>query len=155
MSDRRVAILKKVSLSGFADGWGDDCFVIVQPASYKQFKEYTQTKVEEMDEAQGIDLITTLVKEQFVSGRIMIIGDDNKPVIADMEKGDLDSLGIDMLNELFTKIMGVNYDPKAIGTEVTSSKPSLKPENDTETSSSEIKSPSNETDSPNPNTNPS
>lgn len=155
MSERRVAILKKVSLSGMADGWGDDCFVVVQPASYKQFKEYTQTNVEQMNEAQGIELITNLVQEQFVSGKLMIIGDDGKPVNADMEKGDLESLGIDMLNEIFTKIMGVNYDPKALGTEVTSNKPSLKPDNDTAVLSSEIKSPSNETDSPNPNTNQS
>lgn len=124
MSERRVAILKKISLEGLADGWGADCFIMVQPASYKQFKEYTQTDVEKLDEAAGIDLITKMIKEQYVSGQIMIMGEDNKPVNAEAEVDDIDSLGVEMLNTIFTGIMGVNYDPKAIQTAADASKPS-------------------------------
>lgn len=119
MSERKVAILKKISLEGLADGWGSDCFIVVQPASYKQFKEYTQTDVEKLDEAAGIDLITKMIKEQYVSGQIMIIGDDGKPVNAPAEVDDIDSLGVEMLNTIFTGIMGVNYDPKATQTAAT------------------------------------
>lgn len=124
MSERRVAILKKISLEGLADGWGADCFVMVQPASYKQFKEYTATDVEKLDEAQGIDLITKMIKAQYVSGQIMIIGDNGKPVNAPAEVGDIDSLGVEMLNTIFTGIMGVNYDPKAMPTAANASSPS-------------------------------
>lgn len=131
MSERRVGILKKISLSGMAEGWGDDCFVLVQPASYQEFKEYTKTDVETMTETQGIDMITTLAKAKFVSGKIMILDDENKLVLDDMQKDDLDTLGIEMLNKIFTQIMGVSYDPKAMPTAATNKKKSLKSENAT------------------------
>lgn len=127
----RVAILKKVSLSGLADGWGDDTYVTVRPASYKQFKEYTQTKVENMTEAEGIELITSMVSEQFINGKIMVLNDKNEPELADATKEDVENLSIEMLNAIFTGIMGVSYDPKAMPTVPTDSGKSLNSENDT------------------------
>jgi hypothetical protein len=130
MSDRKVAILKKVSLDEFADGW-NGTYINVAVASYKEFKEYTQSSVENLTEEQGIDMITKLVHDKFVSGKIMILDDNNEPVLADAEIGDLDNLGVDMLNKLFTSIMGVSYDPKATQTEVPSKQPSLNSANAT------------------------
>jgi hypothetical protein len=137
----RVAILKKVSLAGLAEGWDDQCFVVVRPASYKQFKEYIAAKPEDMDEAQGIELITHMVSEQFVSGKIMVLNADNQPELGDATKEDIENLSVEMLNALFTGIMGVNYDPKATPMD-------LKPSNPSSTSGDSTAEPSSEETQP-------
>jgi hypothetical protein len=134
---RTIAILKKISLAGLADNWDENSFIIAKPVSYKDYQEYTDLDVKAMDEKAGVKLMIDMVKSHFVSGKLPILADSGEVTIEDAEKDDIENLGVEMLSKLFSEIMGVNYDPKAIQTAAQANKIASTSENSIETSSSE------------------
>lgn len=118
--------VKRLSLANVdLDGWDDECFALVKPATYKDRKEWRELKDEGSLEWQH-----KLVRDHFVSGK----GRDESSNLVELSLEDTD---INVLNDVLALgIMGINIDPKALAalpqTPATNEKRKL-----TETSSSE------------------
>lgn len=108
----RVAIIKRVSLADMASDWGEDCYIDIRPASYTEFAEYSKKDVEKMSEIDGMALVVEVIQQSFIGGRIRVL-EGKQIVVADAAEDDIPDLTIDMLNKLFSEIMGMKYDPKA------------------------------------------
>jgi hypothetical protein len=101
----RLSLGKKVSLEGLAEGWGEDCFVIVRPANYDDM-----LAVDEIDpsssKSEQVRFQIDFVKDHFVSGKVLVDGQ-----LEDMEPDDI-SESIALADRLFLAIIGSDLDPK-------------------------------------------
>lgn len=110
---RRLGILKRVSLADLAEGWGE-CYINVTPATLAEMRMLKDSDPENMTDDQGLDMMLSLIKEHFVGGKLMVVGDDNETLtMTAAEVDDIDSFSVEMNNTLFEAILGKKFDPKA------------------------------------------
>lgn len=134
MNDNKVAALRRCSLSGVHEGWGDDCYALVKPANYDDMIEIDNLRADKSGDEQTrwqIDFI----QKKFYSGKIMKFDDKGDIVLADMTKDDV-NCSTTVADKLFMSIIGVDIDPKAlrsVAANVSAPTPSVE---NTETSSS-------------------
>lgn len=117
MAERRLAITKKSSLAGIAEGWDESCYAIVTAATVEELVEFSKFKGSDHSEAEWVNIAADFVKHHFVSGRVLVLGQpasSKKFVLADMQLADI-SQSIDIVTKLLADIAGVNYDPKDTG----------------------------------------
>lgn len=131
MSDkprRQLGILKKVSLATLAEGWGE-CYINVTPATLAEMRELKNSNPKDMTDDQGLDMMLGLIKNHFVSGKIMVVGADGESLeLTAAEAGDIDSFSIEINNAIFEAILGQKLDPKAMPQATTpKTPPSLQP----------------------------
>jgi hypothetical protein len=130
---RQLAITRKFSLSGVADGWTDESFVIYSPVAYGDLKTLRDAAPEGMQETDAIDFTLNFIKSHVISGKIQILDETGNPVVADFEKDDLDQLPPDTINAMFSALTGVKLDPKGTST-ATETSPTLPPTPELQTS---------------------
>jgi hypothetical protein len=112
---RQLAITKRVSLEGLADGWTTDCYANVSPATYAEYIDFANLSTEGKTNAELLAYQLDFVKKHLVSGKVNILGTDGKLELADILPEDLDA-SKDLADKLFIEIVGVNIDPKASST---------------------------------------
>lgn len=112
----RLAITERVSLEGFADGWGADCYVTVLPLTYDEFKSFQDMKgkVEEADSGTVVDTMIDLVEKHIISGKVMAFDDNNQTILTDLDPQDIRQ-SVGLASHLFAEIAGV-VDPKVSST---------------------------------------
>lgn len=128
---RRLAITKRISLEGIADGWTAECFALVMPATYPEYIAISDAE-ETMKKTEVAAKNIEFVKAHIVSGRVMVLDDDGSLVLGDLLLDDVDSF-TELANKLYLELMGVTADPK-----------DLPPETPTATNTLPISPPSTE-----------
>ena len=112
---RRLALTKRVSLDGFADGWGSDCYAVVLQAGYAEYSDFLERDTTAMTKLEQMRFQFDFVKERLVGGKVIILDTDtSKQRLDDLQKDDIEG-SLDLCNRLFAEIAGVKFDPK-VGT---------------------------------------
>lgn len=132
---RTLGILKKTSLAGLAENWGEECFLLTTPVTYSQYIELKATRLTVgNDEAKAIAMMLDFIKTHVAGGKVKIYNGTDLEVV-DVEQDDIDASSVEMINFVFASITGAQYsDPKASSTEVENSTTPVTPENTTEAS---------------------
>lgn len=130
---RVLAITKRVDLSDIAEGW-DGAYAIVQVANGAQLIEVSKLKSADLSNEDMLTLEAKTAKENFVSGKVAVLGDNSTPELADMIEDDIDQSFL-IAERLYTAIMGVDLDPKGIEKEAASTTASSDDSSSTTTSS--------------------
>ncbi len=117
---RRLAITKRLSLEGIADGWGSECYALVSPASYAEYIEFAGLSDEGKSNTELLQFQLDFVKKHLVSGKVNVINDANETVLDDLLPEDIDA-SKELADKLFAEIVGVSLDPKASSTETATS----------------------------------
>ena len=117
---RTLGILKKTSLEGLAEGWGDECYVLTTPVTYGQLSELNKLKIDAADEAKGIEFMIKFIKEHIAGGKVKVL-EGNDLQVVDLEADDVDGFSIEMTNTVFASITGAQFsDPKVSAQEAQS-----------------------------------
>lgn len=139
----RITAVKKSSLAGLAEGWGDECFAIVRPAQY--------TDMIALDSLDASDKVATaqyqikFVRDRFIAGKIKVWTPDGQELV-DMTVDDVEC-STEVLDKLYADIMGF-ADPKALREVVAHEMQRKASEPSTEMSSSEETSKTSTSQSP-------
>lgn len=112
---RRLAITKRVSLADVADGWTDDCFAVVTPASYAEYIDFGKLSDAGKTNAELLQYQLKFVKDHFVSGKANFLDDDGKTILDSLTAEDIDA-SKELADKLFAEMVGVSLDPKALAT---------------------------------------
>lgn len=110
----RLALNKKVDISKLIDGW-DGAYVIVSPMLTKDMAEFANSNLDEADKAQLSAQTVEWVKKKFVRGKVYIETDTGKELV-DMQADDVDELPFIVVTEIFSVLVGKDFDPKASAT---------------------------------------
>src|SRR5688500_6578840 len=104
---RQLALGKKVSLGGIAEGWGDECYAFMRPATYPEMLEVDA--LDKDDKASQVKYQLDFVKSHFISGKVRIMGESD-PV--DMTSEDIEA-SIVIADRLFLGSITGDTSPKA------------------------------------------
>ncbi|MCO4274265.1 hypothetical protein NG701_07460 [Pseudarthrobacter sp. HLT3-5] len=132
---KRYAAVKKSSLAGLSEEWGDECYAYVQPATYADNMAVTEADFSTMKQREQVEWQTKMVKDHFISGKIKAFN-GSKFELVDMADEDIDA-SIAVNDKLYADIMGFDLDPKDLRKAVMESALQTSEQNTTETTSSE------------------
>lgn len=110
----RLALNKKVDIGKLIDGW-DGAYVIVSPMLTKDMAEFANSNLDEADKAQLSAQTVEWVKKKFVRGKVYIETDTGNELV-DMQADDVDELPFIVVTEIFSVLVGKDFDPKASAT---------------------------------------
>src|SRR4051812_40020611 len=110
---RQLALGKKVSLAGVAEGWGDECYAIMQPATYPEMLAVDAVDADKKDEQVKFQL--AFVRKHFISGKVRVTGETD-PV--DMVVDDIEA-SVGITDRLFLGCITGDVNPKAPAPQVT------------------------------------
>lgn len=131
---KRYAAVKKSSLAGLSEEWGDDCYAYVQPATYEDNIAVADADFTKMAQREQVDWQTKMVKAHFISGKIKVFnGTDFE--LTEMTVDDV-TASVAVLDKLYADIMGFDLDPKDLRKAAKESALPLTTEINTETMSS-------------------
>jgi hypothetical protein len=119
MSDRRLGIVSRISLTGQAEGW-DDCFVLSSPVTYSELKMFKAMKTQNLTDEQGVDLMLDFIRKHIIGGTVKLL-EGSKLINGDLLPDDVDAMSSTMINHIFKEMTGVGaqyLDPK-VSTSVT------------------------------------
>lgn len=112
----RLALNKKVDIGKLIDGW-DGAYIIVSPMLIKDMTEFANSNLDEADKAQLSAQTVEWVKKKFVRGKVYIETDtDTGKELVDMQADDVDELPFIVVTEIFSVLVGKDFDPKASAT---------------------------------------
>lgn len=131
---RRYAAVKRSSLAGLSEEWGEECYAYVRPATYEDNMIVNETDFSTMKQRDQVALQTKMVKEHFISGKIKIFN-GNEFELVDMTEEDIDA-SIAVNDKLYADIMGFDLDPKDLRKVAMESALPSSVESSTETTSS-------------------
>lgn len=110
---RVIAATRRVSLGDFADGW-DECYAVVRLASFAEYEDVSKTDFTGMNVADTLKHEIEFVKSHFVSGKILVLDETtSESSLQNMTKDDVDAIP-SLPDYLYTVVMGMNLDPKAL-----------------------------------------
>lgn len=110
----RLALNKKVDIGKLIDGW-DGAYIIVSPMLTKDMAEFANSNLDEADKAQLSAQTVEWVKKKFVRGKVYIETDTGNELV-DMQAEDVDELPFIVVTEIFSVLVGKDFDPKASAT---------------------------------------
>lgn len=110
----RLALNKKVDIGKLIEGW-DGAYVIVSPMLTKDMAEFANSNLDEADKAQLSAQTVEWAKKKFVRGKVYIETDTGKELV-DMQAEDVDELPFIVVTEIFSVLVGKDFDPKASAT---------------------------------------
>lgn len=110
----RLALNKKVDIGKLIDDW-DGAYIIVSPMLTKDMAEFANSNLDEADKAQLSAQTVEWVKKKFVRGKVYIETDTGKELV-DMQADDVDELPFIVVTEIFSVLVGKDFDPKASAT---------------------------------------
>lgn len=110
----RLALNKKVDIGKLIDGW-DGAYIIVSPMLTKDMAEFANSNLDEADKAQLSAQTVEWAKKKFVRGKVYIETDTGKELV-DMQADDVDELPFIVVTEIFSVLVGKDFDPKASAT---------------------------------------
>lgn len=108
---RRITATKKSSLAGLSEGWGDECFAIVTPATYMDQVELDELDLPKLPQKKQVDVQFDVIRKHFVSGKIKVLNASGEYEMADMEVDDAFA-SIEIADKIYADIMGFDLDPK-------------------------------------------
>lgn len=112
----RLALNKKVDIGKLIEGW-DGAYIIVSPMLTKDMAEFANSNLDEADKAQLSAQTVEWVKKKFVRGKVYIETDtDTGKELVDMQADDVDELPFIVVTEIFSVLVGKDFDPKASAT---------------------------------------
>ncbi|WP_148667406.1 hypothetical protein [Arthrobacter sp. Hiyo1] len=76
-------------------------------------------------ELEAVSYLIDFVKKHLVSGKVNLLDDDGKTVLGELLPEDVDA-SKDLVDKLFSEIVGVSLDPKALST-ATETSPTSEP----------------------------
>jgi hypothetical protein len=103
---RQLALAKKVSLAGIAEGWGEECFAMMMPADYPDI--LAADELNGKPKKEYVEWQFSLLKKKFVSGKVKLLNGE----LVDMEADDI-TASITITDRLFSSFLGEDADPKA------------------------------------------
>lgn len=113
-SNKRLVGVKRLSLAGMAEGWGDECYVLYLPASYDQMTEIDELDPTSLSKKEQVQVQLDLVRRQFVAGKVK----QYEPATGEYVMVDMtadDAVGsIPIADAIYAAIVGFDLDPKAI-----------------------------------------
>lgn len=124
-------IVKKVSLAGLMEGWDDDCYAYVRPATFEDRKGFRE--LSSLSDDAATEWQSDLVSTHFVRGKVRALNGSDLFALVDMEPAHL-SIGA-VNDQLAMGIMGFDFDPKDL--ELAAAPSSSSEPTSTETPSSE------------------
>src|SRR5947209_7601295 len=98
----RITAVKKSSLAGLSEGWGDECYAMVRPATYPDM--IALESLDPSDKAAIAKYQSEFVRERFLGGRIKIWTSSGQQLV-DMTVDDVDS-STEVLDKIYADIMG-------------------------------------------------
>lgn len=110
---RQLAIAKRVSLDGIAEGWTTDCYALVSPATYAEYITFSDLQSEGKTNSELLQFQMDFVKKHLISGKVNVLTDAGKTELDDIQPEDIDA-SKDLCDKLFAEIVGVSPDPKDI-----------------------------------------
>jgi hypothetical protein len=140
----RITAVKKSSLAGLSEGWGDECYAIVRPATYSDM--IALDGIDRTDKSAAAHFQRELVRAHFVTGKIKLWSDKGQELV-DMTVDDVDC-SVAVLDKLFADIIGIDVDPKDLREAVAQGLMQESNGNSTGTQSSTEASPESATKSP-------
>jgi hypothetical protein len=105
----RITAVKKSSLAGLSEGWGEECYAIVRPARYADM--IALDGLDPTDKTAAAEHQRDLVRKHFVAGKIKVWTDDGKQELLDMTVDDVEC-SVEVMDKLFADIIGIDVDPK-------------------------------------------
>ncbi|WP_323512676.1 hypothetical protein [Subtercola sp. RTI3] len=118
-----------MSLADIADGWTDEAFALIRPATYGDRIELTEFTDSAPSRAAQLKYQLDFTKARVVSGKVFVLDDKGQLVLDDYQPGDLDASN-ELNDKLYLEINGITLDPKDLKTETETSpiiEPSTKP----------------------------
>ncbi|MDQ0825425.1 hypothetical protein QFZ60_001598 [Arthrobacter sp. B2I5] len=113
---RRLAITKRVSLAGVAEGWDESCYALVMPPSNEEYIDFTTTTAaEDMSNIDKFKWQIEFVKKHLVSGKVKVLDDSGNLVLDDLLTEDIDA-SKELADLLFIQSVGLDLDPKGLST---------------------------------------
>lgn len=108
----RFAITKRVSLAGIYEGWTDEAYAIITPATYADKIGINELVDSNPDGATALKFELVVAQDHFVSGKGFVLGMDDTLELGDIAKEDLSDM-VDLSQRLFIAIArGLDADPK-------------------------------------------
>lgn len=140
---KRYVAVKKSSLAGLSEEWGDDCFAYVQPATYADNLALGELDFSKMKQSEQVQWQTKMVKDHFISGKIKVFNGAEFE-LTDMTLEDIDA-STAVNDKLYADIMGFDLDPKDLRKAARESALLTSEPSTTETTSSEASYPESQT----------
>lgn len=127
---RRLAITKRVSLEGLAEGWDDTCYALVTLATYAEFIGFTKLTVDNTAEGNVklLEFQIDFVKKHLVTGTVKVVDDAGNFSLDAIKPEDIDA-SKELCDILFNAVTGVIEHPKATST-MTETSPTSEPTSD-------------------------
>lgn len=135
METRRYPVIKKVNLDGVSEGYDSECYAYVVPADYQLIQQTQTADVADMSPSEQTDLQLSVVKQQFVSGKIKVFNGTDF-ILEDMTADDAVA-SVAIADRIYADIIGFDLDPKDLREVVAANTSQTSNEDSTETTSSE------------------
>lgn len=100
---RKLAITRRFSLEDLGGENWKGCHIVYRPIPYAEMQELSKSSEDGMDDM-------AIAKRQFVSGRIVTIGDDGGEQVVDMVADDIVALPVGVIKSYIVEVTGI--DPK-------------------------------------------
>lgn len=108
---KRLVGVQRLSLEGFGDGWGDECYALYAPASYADTLEINDLDVSKLTKREQIEVELKMVRDHFVGGKIKAYTASGEQELSDMTEDDAVAT-IAIADAIYAAIMGFDFDPK-------------------------------------------
>jgi hypothetical protein len=130
---RTLGILKKTSLAGLAENWGEECYVLTTPVTYPQILVIQKMKVDEKDPDPAVLATIKMIKDHLAGGKVKVYENEELKLV-NIEADDVDGMSVEMTDHIFASITGgAHRDPKVSPSAAESEPTPSSSENTTET----------------------
>jgi hypothetical protein len=107
---QRITAVKKSSLAGLSEGWGDECYAILRPTQYDDLVALDELQAK--GQKDQVTFQTDLARSHFVTGKIKTWNvETGEQELVTMTADDVDC-SVEVLDRLFADIIGIDVDPK-------------------------------------------
>jgi hypothetical protein len=110
---RRLAVTKRITLGGIGEGWTDEAYVLVIPATPADFDSIQDFDTVDHTPQEQIKFQNDFSRARILSGKVFTFDDNNNLVLDDYQPDDLEAMP-DLANKIFLEINGITLDPKDI-----------------------------------------
>lgn len=92
MSKFNLNLTKRHSLKELSEGWTDDCHLIVKGASTQEVKDWQAAKLDEIDDSEAVDKLTSLLSPRIVSGKVLSTNADGSTELVTVDASDAEDV---------------------------------------------------------------
>lgn len=109
---RRLGLpTKRFSLSDIGEGWSD-CYIDYYPSVAVDLLSIQALAIDkDSPEATGLQVVVSIIESHLFGGHVMVV-QDGKNSVVDIEPGDIKLLPLPTLRDLYAEMTGGALDPK-------------------------------------------